>query len=274
LPAVTVTLSALVCVRDEERNLAACLRRLGFADEIVVVLDRCSERSAEIARRHADRVVIGTFPLEGSRQAAGAEACAGDWILEIDADERVGDALAEEIRQTVSSAVTASHFLVPVDNYVGARPVRHAWDGFFGASAATRLYRRGCKHWHSRHVHPRATLDGAAGGRLCHPLARHVDDDVSEMIRRLDRYSEARALDLIDANRVGSLGSAALLGLRRFWNCYVRRRGYREGRWGLRIAVMAGSFAFLPVLRAHLLLARRGGQGPTPETDLRRVAAE
>lgn len=259
---MTVTLSALICAHNEEKNLAACLQALRFADEIVVVLDRCTDDSAEIARLYADRVVTGAFPLEGPRRAAGVTACSGEWILEIDADERVGAALADEIRWTVDAATDQAHFLIPVDNYIGGRLVRHGWGGSFGTSAVTRLYRRGCKHWQSQRVHPGVTLDGVAGGRLAHPLVHHVDDDVSDMIRRLDRYTELRAMDLVDAGQVGSLGNAAFRGLRRFWKCYVRRQGYREGRWGVLIAVMAGLFAFLSVLRAHLLLAERTNAAP------------
>src|SRR5579859_2599283 len=251
-------LSALVCAHNEEKRLAACLERLRFADELVVVLDRCTDGSAEIARRYADRVVTGAFPLEGPRRAAGVEACTGDWIIEIDADEHVGLALAEEIRDRVNGAIEAAHFLIPVDNYVGHRLIRYGWGGSFGTSAVTRLYRRGIKSWKSERVHPGVRLDGPAGGRLVNPLIHHVDDDISDMLRRLDRYTELRAQDLIDKGRICSLPSAAFRGVRRFWKCYVRRKGYREGLWGVLIALMAGLFAFLSVLRARLILAERG----------------
>lgn len=248
-------ISALVCAHNEEKRLAACLERLRFADELVVVLDRCTDGSAEIARRHADRVVTGAFPLEGPRRTAGVEACTGDWILEIDADEHVGLALGQEIRDTVNSAIEAAHFLIPVDNYVGHRLIRHGWGGSFGTSAVTRLYRRGVKSWKSERVHPGVKLMGHAGGKLVNPLIHHVDDDVSDMLRRLDRYTDLRAQDLIDKGQICSLPSAAFRGVRRFWKCYVRRKGYREGLWGVLIALMAGLFAFLSVLRARLILA-------------------
>jgi glycosyltransferase involved in cell wall biosynthesis len=271
---VTVKLSALVCAHNEEQRLAACLQRLRFADEVVVVLDRCTDRSAEIARLHADRVVTGTFPLEGPRRAAGVEACTGDWILEIDADEVVSAALAEEVRHMTRSAITAAHFLIPIDNYVGDRLIRHGWGGSFGTSAVARLYRRGCKRWNAQRVHPGVVLEGSSGGRLLNPIIHHVDDDVSDMLRRLDRYTDLRARDLIDEGRVGSLGGAALRGLRRFWKCYVRRKGYREGRWGVLIAVMAGLFAFLSVLRAQLLLADLAAPVPGVGPGSSEVAAE
>ncbi len=260
---MTVKLSALVCVHNEEQKLAACLQRLRFADELVVVLDRCTDRSAAIATEFADRVVSGAFPLEGPRRAAGVEACSGAWIFEVDADEIVSDALAAEIRQTVTDAIEPAHFLIPVDNYVGDRLIRHGWGGSFGTSAVTRLYRRGCKQWKAQRVHPGVILQGLGGGRLENALVHHVDDDISDMMRRLDRYTELRARDLVDENRVGSLSAAAFRGLRRFWKCYVRRKGYREGRWGVLIAVMAGLFAFLSVLRAHLLMAECAGVART-----------
>ena len=90
-------LSALVCVRNEEARLAACLQRLAFCDEVVVVADRCTDRSEIVARELGATVISGIWPLEGQRRAAGAAACTGDWILEIDADEEVGPDLAREI---------------------------------------------------------------------------------------------------------------------------------------------------------------------------------
>ena len=91
-------LSALVVAHNEEAQLAGCLAGLGFADEIVVLLDRCTDGSREIARRFTDRIVEGAWEREGPRRQAGIAACRGDWIFEIDADERVSPELAAEIR--------------------------------------------------------------------------------------------------------------------------------------------------------------------------------
>src|SRR3546814_2057610 len=79
-------LSALVVAHDEEARLADCLDALRFADEIVVVLDRCTDGSKAIAARYTDRLVEGAWPIEGERRNAGIAACTGDWIFEVDAD--------------------------------------------------------------------------------------------------------------------------------------------------------------------------------------------
>ena len=236
------------------------MRRLRFADEIVVVLDRCTDRSADIAHSLADVVIAGAFPLEGPRRATGLAACSGDWIIEIDADELVGDDLALEIRHTIQTPTSAGHFLVPVDNYVGRRLIRYGWGGSFGTTAVARLYRAGSKRWKSERVHPGVTMSGGSGGRLSCPIMHLVDDDISDMIRRLDRYTDLRAQDLVDKGNIDGLWKAGFRGVRRFWKCYVRRKGYREGRWGVLIAVMAGLFAFLSVLRAHLALSDRSAR--------------
>ena len=105
-------LSALVVAHNEAEQLAACLETLGFADEIVVVLDRCTDASKQIASEFTECIVEGAWPIEGPRRHAGIAVCSGDWILEVDADERVPEALAWEIRATIARA-KPGYFLIP-----------------------------------------------------------------------------------------------------------------------------------------------------------------
>ena len=88
-------LSALIVARNEEARLPDCLASVAFADEVVVVLDRSTDSSASIAAFAGAKIVEGSWELEGDRRNAGLDACSGDWILEVDADERVNAELAE-----------------------------------------------------------------------------------------------------------------------------------------------------------------------------------
>src|SRR5688500_5961357 len=124
-------LSALVVAHNEAHQLADCLERLRFADEIVVVLDKCTDASKEVAARFTGRIVEGSWEIEGERRNLGIAACRGAWILEVDADERVPRALAEEIRRVVA-APAGDWYLIPVDHYIGTRLVRHGWGAWFG----------------------------------------------------------------------------------------------------------------------------------------------
>src|SRR5713226_3821209 len=198
-------LSALVVAHDEERQLAECLACLAFADEIVVVLDRCRDGSREIALGFTERLVEGAWEREGPRRHAGIDACRGPWILEIDADERVTSELSREIRKFVDTSTAAWH-LIPVDNYIGTRRVRWGWGASFGRSAHAALFRKGTKEWGGQRVHPAVRLLGVEGARLSAPIVHLVDRDISAMLRRLDRYSSLRAQDLREARDIGSYG--------------------------------------------------------------------
>lgn len=245
-------LSALVVAHDEERHLPDCLAALAFCDEVVVVLDRCRDGSRPIAERAGARIVEGAWPIEGDRRNAGITACTGDWILEVDADERVPEALAREIRATIAAS-PADYHLVPFDNYVGRRLVRHGWGASFGVNAAPRLCRRGVKTWGRQRVHPRlAWAPGTRQGpRLQARMVHYADAGISDMLARLDRYSSARARDLREAGDPGSSARAYRRVLTRFWKCYVARKGYREGGLGVLVALCAGLYPLLAYLKAR-----------------------
>jgi glycosyltransferase involved in cell wall biosynthesis len=249
--AAGIRLSAVVVARDEEGQLAHCLAGLGFADEIVVVLDRCRDGSAQIARRFTDRLVEGAWEREGPRRQAGIGACRGEWVVEIDADERVTPPLAAEIERVVAGSRYAWH-LVPVDNYIGTRLVRHGWGASFGRSAHAALFRKGVKEWGGQRVHPAVTLCGAQGPLLSEPIVHLVDRDISAMLRRLDRYSSLRAQDLRERGDIGGYGRNLRRIVSRFCKCYFARRGYREGPYGFLIALCAALYPILSYLKARL----------------------
>ncbi len=249
-------ISAVLCVRDEEDQLAECLATLGFAQEIVIVLDRSTDGSKAIAERFGARIVEGAFEREGERRHAGIDAAAGPWIFEIDADERVTKKLAAEIVATAAKSDAERH-LIPVDNFIGGRLVRYGWGAAFGKGAYPGLFRKGTKTWGNERVHPRLKVVGMSGPRLTSPLLHYVDRDIGDMIARLNRYSTLRAQDLRERwRRTGkideTLGHNILRIPGRFYKCYWRRKGYREGKWGFLLALMAALYPILSYLKAVL----------------------
>lgn len=243
-------LSALLVAHNEEAQIAACLDTMRFADEIVVVLDKCTDRSREIAARYTDRLIEGSWDLEGERRNLGIAACSGDWILEVDADERVPVELCREILDTIERAPKPAYFLVPYDNYVGRRLVRYGWGASWGVSATVRLFAKGAKRWGDQRIHPAVTLSGQKM-RLKEPMIHYVDRDISDMLRRLDRYTTARAADLRARGEIGGFANNFRRLFSRFFKCYVGRKGYREGRYGFLIALMAGLYPLLSYLKAR-----------------------
>jgi glycosyltransferase involved in cell wall biosynthesis len=247
-----IRLSALVVAHDEAHQLGECLAGLAFCDEIVVLLDRCSDGSREVALGYTDRVVEGAWPIEGSRRQAGVDACGGEWIFETDADERVSPDLAAELRATIEGSRFDCH-RVPYDNYVGKRLVRYGWGAQFGVGSRSCLYRKGVKSWGAERVHPKLVWKAGVrqGPPLRHRMVHFVDRDISDMIQRLDRYTTARALDLRDSGDIGSAFHNYRRIVSRFWKCFVGRKGYREGGLGFLIALCAALYPILSYLKAR-----------------------
>jgi len=246
-----IGLSALVVAHNEEGQLAECLDCLTFADEIVVVLDKCTDGTGEITKRFTDNIIEGAWDIEGDRRNAGIEACRGKWIFEIDADERVTPDLANEIQKLIRET-DADIFDVPVDNYIGSRLVRFGWMAAMGTTVTPRLFRKGIKKWGGQRVHPHLYVNGLKGAPLAHAIVHHTAGNISDLLRRLDRNTTWRARDLVETGEIGSFPNMVRKILSRFWKCYVARRGYRENGYGFVIALCAALYPVLSHLKARL----------------------
>ena len=247
----TPRLSCLVVAHDEEARLPDCLASLAFADEVMVVLDRCTDGSKAIAERAGARTLEGAWEVEGDRRNTGIAVCTGDWILEVDADERVPDALAQEIRRTIDGSAFDFH-LIRIDNYVGDRLVRGGWGASFGRRMHPGLFRKGVKAWGRQRVHPSLIfVEGASKGpTLDVPMIHYGFDGISDMIGRLNRYSDRHAADLRDSGDIGTAIDNYRRIVSRFWKCFVSRKGYREGGIGFVIAVCGALYPILSYLKA------------------------
>ncbi|HLJ65571.1 MAG TPA: glycosyltransferase family 2 protein [Stellaceae bacterium] len=244
------TLSALVVARNEEKRLASCLERLRFADEIVVVLDRSTDRSAEIAASFGARLIEGAWEREGPRRNAGIAACRSDWILEVDADEWVTPELAAEITRRIAAA-TAGSFTVPMANHIGTRLIRHGWGAYNGVARKASLFRAGSKEWGEGRVHPAITLTGPRQA-LHQPMLHFVYQDLADMIVRINRYTDLAAKDAIENGRIPRLWPSLRRIWTRAWKSYVARRGYREGAAGMALALLSALYPFLIYLKVAM----------------------
>ena len=260
------TLTALVVVHNEEAVLRDCLSRLDFADEIVVVLDRCTDGSRAIAGEFTDRLVEGAWEMQGDRRNTGIAACAGDWIMEVDADEWITPELAAEVRRVIDSGA-GDYFDIPVKNYVGGRHIRYgmASGGFGKESWLGGLFRNGAKTWENKRIHPSATYAGVKGPMLQNPVVHHIDRNISDMLDRLDRKTTGHARDMVDRGTVGTFPNMLRKIFSRFYKCYVRRKAYKEGGYGFVIALCTALEPMLSHLKATLEeMPRRAREGHDP----------
>ena len=251
------TLSALIVAHNEEFHLGYCLETLSFADEIVVVLDKCTDGSETIAHRYTKNVISGSWEIEGHRRNKGIETCTGDWILEIDADERISPELADEIRDTIDNA-NADYYHIPFLNYVGDRPVRYGWCGSFGVGAVVRLFRAGSKTWGEQRIHPAITYTAGSikGVPLKNAIDHYVDVDIADMWDRFDRYTTANAKDMADRGQTDTGKNSLRRFVSRFFRSLIGRKGYKEGKMGFLLAFLIGLYPLVSELKAKEILKK------------------
>lgn len=241
--------SALIVVHNEATILEDCLAQLTFADEIVVVLDRCTDGSKAIADKFNARLVEGAWPLEADRRHAGIDACAGPWVFEIDADEWVPDALAAEITASVA-ADDADFYFQPIHNHVGTRWVRYGWMAALAPDAKGNLFRKGCKTWGAEPVHPNVTFSGRRGADHQTGIRHNFVADISGLMTRFNRNTSLAAIDLHQRGVHVPTRTLARKSVSRFWKCFVARKGYREGSVGLVVATLCALYPLVAHLKA------------------------
>jgi glycosyltransferase involved in cell wall biosynthesis len=242
-PEATLTprLSAALIVHNEERYLEGCLASLrGLADEIVVLDDGSTDATVTIARAAGATVAYRPFDDFSRQKQAALTLATGDWVLVIDADERVTPALADAIRAVVAANGPADGYWVRrTITYLGA-PLRH---GGTGSEWIIRLVRRGRARFSERPIHEHLLVDGPTA-RLGGTLDHIKYSNLAEHLRTIDRYT-----DVIAEEKRGR-------GERfRSWHLFrpaaelvnrlVLRGGVLDGRPGIIYAVMASYYSFL-----------------------------
>ena len=242
-------LSILLVVSNEEKQILQCLKTIQFANEIVIILDKCTDNSESIARKFTNKIFKGSWEIEGDRRNFGISQCSHEWIFEIDADERVSPALQKEIKYIINNT-DRDFFLIDVNNYVGSKLVKYGWGAYFGKSSYPGLFKKKIKIWGNERVHPRLKFLTEKRGKLKNYISHYYCKSLSDMILKLDKYSSARALDLKEKNINESLLKNLRRIFSRFWKCYILRKGYKEKEMGFFIAIMASLYPIISYIKS------------------------
>jgi glycosyltransferase involved in cell wall biosynthesis len=239
-------LSAIIITRNEGRNIAACLDSVAFCDERIVV--DCGSDDDTVEAATAAGAIVVTHPWSGfgaQKNFALAQA-RGDWVLSIDADERVTAPLAAEILATIKTAAANGYEINRLSTFLG-RPMRHS--GWF-PDYVLRLFRREKARFSDDPVHERVICDGPIG-RLASVLDHHPVLRLEDALRRVDSYSTAGAAPLASRRRV-SFASGITHGLWSFLRAYVMRLGFLDGREGFLLAVANAEGTYYRYMKAWL----------------------
>jgi glycosyltransferase involved in cell wall biosynthesis len=234
-------LSVVVITLNEEERIRECLASVAWADEIVVVDAGSDDKTVALAREVTDHVVVRAWEGFAAQKNFAIERATGDWVLSLDADEQVEPGLRDEIRRVLAAPGGYAGFRLARRNIVWGRWIRH---GGLYPDWQLRLFRRDAGRFADRAVHESVTVTGRVG-RLAAPLLHHSYRDVSDFLRRADRYSTLAAEEWIRSGRVFRARHLVSAPLGRFLSMYVVHRGFLDGARGFLLAVLYAYYVFV-----------------------------
>lgn len=254
------TLSAVVIARNEALNIEACLDSLAFADERLVIDGGSTDGTPILAQARGARVIIEADWQGFGVQRQRAQALArGEWILMVDADERVSPDLAEEIRRATAEADLSGIrvFEIPRLTSVFGRFIRHS--GWYPDPVA-RLYARNAAGYDASRVHERLIIPPSIEtGRLTHPLLHYSYRTLDQYLEKSARYAQEWAHEREAQGARANLGQGLVHAIGCFFRMMVVHGGFRDGPEGFLLAVLSAHSTFIKY--AELWLRGRNRTG-------------
>lgn len=231
-------LSVVIVAKNEEERIAQCLESVMWADEIIVVDDNSTDKTPEIARRYTDRIFNRPMDVEGKHRNWAYSLARNEWVLSLDADERVSEELRDEFTALFKNGFKYDGYAIPRRNYIGNYWVRY---GGWYPSAQMKLFKKDLFRWEEVSVHPRAIFDRPAG-ILKSDIIHYSYKDFGDFLNKLNRQTTLEAKKWLSDKRKMTLGKALWRSLDRFFRTYIGKRGYKDGFIGFMLAFYAGFY--------------------------------
>jgi glycosyltransferase involved in cell wall biosynthesis len=241
------TLSVILITRNEEANLEACLASLeGIAQQIVVVDTNSADRTLEIAQNHGALISQPSdWPGFGPQKNRALALATSDWVLSLDADERLTPALKSEILTAIHHNAHVDCFAIPRLSWYCGRFIRHSgWNPDY----VDRLFKRGTAQFSDDLVHERLIPNGQVA-KLKNPMLHYSFMNYSQVLQKLDRYSTASAEQAFAKGKTSSPLKAVLHGAWAFFRTYILRAGFLDGPQGFALAISNGQGTYYRYLK-------------------------
>jgi glycosyltransferase involved in cell wall biosynthesis len=243
-----MTLSVIVIAKNEAHAIRECLESVCWADEIIVLDSGSTDGTVAICREFTPHVHSTDWPGFGPQKNRALALATGDWVLSLDADERVPEPLRTEIQAAMESGRHDAYRMSRLSSYCG-RFMRH---GGWWPDYVTRLFRREKWRFSDDLVHERVIVSGETGtlqNHLIHLTYRNLE----EVLDKVNSYSSSGALSAARRNKRGSLEKAIFRGFWAFLRTYLLRAGFLDGREGFMLAVSNAEVTYYRYLKLMYL---------------------
>lgn len=236
----TLRISAIVITKNEAHNLAECLATLNWVHEIVVVDAESEDGTGEMAREFTDKVFIRTWEGYARAKSFALAQATGEWVLSIDADERITPELREEICALLSAQPQCEGYEMPrLANFLGKWMMHGGWYPGY----VLRLFRREAGGFDNVAVHEAVHVQGKRG-RLRHHLLHYTDPDIRHYFEKYNRYTSLAAEEMQRSGKRFHVWDLLFRPVWFFFRMYVLRTGFMDGLPGLMLATFSASYVF------------------------------
>ena len=243
-----MSIAIVIITKDEERNIAACLESVRWADERIVVDAESRDRTVEIAKQHAAQVHVRPWPGYGPQKNFGIEQATAEWILIVDADERITPALREEIQALLKAGPQGdiAGYEIPRRNFFYGRWIR---GGGMYPDHQLRLFRKAAGRYDDTQLHENLRLRGRIE-RLRHPMDHDSMPTIRVHVQKMMRYTSLGAQEKLKARSRVTAMEIAGHHFGTIVKTYILRKGYQDRVHGVIVALFAGMHTFVKYAKA------------------------
>ena len=243
-------LSVILITKNEEANIKDCLESVSFANEIIVVDSQSSDQTVKIAQSFGAKVEnTSDWPGFGPQKNRALNLATQDWVLSIDADERVTPELKNEILAVIDSSSSSDCYAIPRLSWYCGRFMKHS--GWY-PDYVERLFKRGSAKFSDHLVHERLLPNGQVK-KLNHHFLHYSFKNFSQVLQKIDSYSTASANQAFQQGKKSSVSKAIGHGLWAFFRTYFLRLGFLDGQQGLALAISNAEGTYYRYIKIWLL---------------------
>lgn len=244
-------ISVVTSVYNEEKNLPELLESVKWADEIIVVDNSSTDKTGEIAKKYTDKIYTRpNLKMLNTNKNFGFEKASGEWILNLDGDERVTPELRSEVLSVTKRKPGITEvigFYIPRKNIIFGKWIKH---GLWWPDYQLRLFKKGKGKFPCQHVHEKIKVTGETT-KLKNPLLHYNYRTVSQFIQKLDWiYTENEVENLIKSGRKIHWYEAIRLPVADFLSVFFKREGYKDGLHGLVLSLLQSFYALVVFAKA------------------------
>jgi len=240
-------LSVIIVAHNEARDIRRCLESVRFADEIVVFDSGSTDGTPAICREYTKMVFETDWPGDGQQKNRALQEATGEWILSLDADEWIPDPLQKEIISAIHAEKEAA-YSIPFQMICFGKIVRYGgWN-----SAHLRLFKKTLGKFNEVPVHTNVIINGPVG-KLSFPIQHASYYDLNEMLEKLNLYTTEAAKLRVLEGRVEGFITALLHSCWTFFNTYILKLGFLDGKVGLILALFRAESCYYRALKTNTL---------------------